>query len=422
MSPPTSPLTTPTAETVERLNTQVCVAGGGPAGMMAGYLLARAGVRVVVLEKHADFLRDFRGDTVHPSTLQAMHDLGLLERFLERPHTKISQVVGQVGDQSIHLADLSHLPTAAKFVAMMPQWDFLDFLADAGKRFPEFDLRMRTEAIDLVEQDGAIAGVVAQSPAGRLDIAADLVIGADGRDSNLRGKAGLKVDDIGAPIDVLWMRLPRRPDDPNAFLGRIGPGYVLVLLDRGDYYQSAFVVQKGGYDAIRAEGLDAFRARLARAAPMLADRTDAIASWEDVKLLNVTLDRLEQWSKPGLLMIGDAAHAMSPVGGVGINVAIQDAICAANILAGPLQAGRPAPEVLAGVQRRRLGPVRTMQSLQAFAHRFVLSSALNSTRPFRAPLPARMFNWFPILRRIPARVIGMGFQMERVLTVDVHAG
>jgi len=390
--------------------------------MMAGYLLARAGVKVVVLEKHVDFLRDFRGDTVHPSTLQAMHDLGLLNRFLERPHTKISHVEGRVGDETIKLADLTYLPTAAKFVAMMPQWDFLDFLAEEGARFPEFSVRMSMEAVDFIRADNMITGVVAQSAAGPLEVDADLVIAADGRDSKLRERAGLKVDDVGAPIDVLWMRLPRHPHDENAVLGRIGAGYVLVLLDRGDYYQAAFVVRKDGFEDIRAQGLDAFRARLARADPNLADRVDAIASWDDVKLLTVTVDRLERWSEPGLLVIGDAAHAMSPVGGVGINVAIQDAICAANILAAPLRSGRPSTELLAQVQRRRLGPVRMMQAIQVFIHRFVLTNALNSTKPFRAPLPARLFNIFPILRRIPARIIGMGFQMERVSTPDVHTG
>jgi 2-polyprenyl-6-methoxyphenol hydroxylase-like FAD-dependent oxidoreductase len=390
--------------------------------MMAGYLLARAGVRVVVLEKHADFLRDFRGDTVHPSTLQAMHDLGLLERFLKRPHTEITQVEGKVGDETIHLADLRHLPTAAKFVALMPQWDFLDFVAEEGRRFPEFEVRMSTEAVDFTRADGTVTGVVARSDAGRLEIAADLVIAADGRDSRLRDRAGLAVKDIGAPIDVLWMRLPRHSDDKNAVLGRIGPGYVLVLIDRGDYYQAAFVLRKGGFETIRAEGLDAFKARLVRADPELVDRVEAIASWDDVKLLTVTVDRLERWSRPGLILIGDAAHAMSPVGGVGINVAIQDAICAANILAAPLKAGRPPEATLARVQQRRLGPVRAIQALQVFIHRFVLTNALNSTKPFRAPWPTKLFNIFPVLRRIPARVIGMGFRMERVRTPDAHAG
>ena len=318
--------------------------------MMAGYLLARAGVRVVVLEKHADFLRDFRGDTVHPSTLQAMHDLGLLERFLKRPHTEITQVEGKVGDETIHLADLRHLPTAAKFVALMPQWDFLDFVAEEGRRFPEFEVRMSTEAVDFTRADGTVTGVVARSDAGRLEIAADLVIAADGRDSKLRDRAGLAVKDIAAPIDVLWMRLPRHSDDKNAVLGRIGPGYVLVLIDRGDYYQAAFVLRKGGFETIRAGGLDAFKARLVRADPELVDRVEAIASWDDVKLLTVTVDRLERWSRPGLILIGDAAHAMSPVGGVGINVAIQDAICAANILAAPLSKGGPAARGDAGAR------------------------------------------------------------------------
>ncbi|HLK25614.1 MAG TPA: FAD-dependent oxidoreductase [Caulobacteraceae bacterium] len=419
MSEATSQPTTPTAE---RLSVRCCIAGGGPAGMMAAYLLARAGVEVLVLEKHADFLRDFRGDTVHPSTMQALCEVGLLERFLERPHVEVSQVVGQVGPDTLHLADLSHLPTAAKFVALMPQWDFLDFLSGEAKRFAEFALRMSTEARELLEEGGEVVGLLAQSATGPLEIRADLVIVADGRDSRFRAKAGFPVEDIAAPIDVLWMRLPRHRDDRQAVLGRIGPGYVLVLIDRGDYYQSAFVVQKGGYDAIRSEGLDAFRQRLARADPLLADRTDALKSWDDVKLLTVTVDRLAQWSRPGLLAIGDAAHAMSPVGGVGINLAIQDAVAAANLLAAPLGRGRPTPQDLARVQHRRLGPVRAMQAVQVAVHRFVLSAALTSTRPFRAPLPARMFNWFPILRRIPAHVIGMGFRMEHVRTPDVHAG
>jgi 2-polyprenyl-6-methoxyphenol hydroxylase-like FAD-dependent oxidoreductase len=415
-----SPDPTPIGKPEASLRVQCCIAGGGPAGMMAGYMLARAGVSVVVLEKHADFLRDFRGDTVHPSTMEAMSELGLLDRFLKRPHSEIRDISGQIGEETIQFADLRHLPTKAKFVAIMPQWDFLNFLVEEGRRFPELDVRMSTEANDFIEEFGRIAGVVAMSPSGPVKIRADLVIAADGRDSKLRAKAGLAVRDVGAPIDVLWLRLPRRPDDPNAVLGRLGAGYVMVLIDRTDYFQCAFVVPKGGYEAIKAEGLEAFRQRLARAAPTMSDRVGALASWDDVKLLTVTIDRLERWSRPGLLCIGDAAHAMSPVGGVGINLAIQDAVCAANILAGPLARGAGRDADLAAVQRRREGPVRAIQTLQVIAQRFVLVRALASKRALRAPLPARLFNWFPILRRIPARVVGMGFRMEHVRTPDVH--
>jgi len=389
--------------------------------MMAGYLLARAGVNVIVLEKHADFLRDFRGDTVHPSTLEVMNELGLFDDFLKRPHSEIREIEGQVGEESIKFADLRHLPTRAKFVAMMPQWDFLDFLAAAGRRFPEFDLRMSTEAVSLIEEGGRVAGVHATASGQAFDIRADLVLAADGRDSRFRAAGGFAVEDLGAPIDVLWLKLPRRPDDPNLVLGRLGAGYVMVLLDRGDYFQCAFVVKKGGYDAIRDAGLDAFRQKLAQAAPLMADRVDALTSWDDVKLLTVSIDRLPCWSKPGLLCIGDAAHAMSPVGGVGINLAIQDAVCAANVLAGALAASHPVDPLLADVCRRRLWAVKAMQAIQVFVHRFVLAAALGSERPIKAPWPAKLFNIFPVLRRIPARVVGLGFRMEHVRTRDAHA-
>ena len=420
MSTPISPDPIRTASAGKVVNVQCCIAGGGPAGMMAGYLLARAGIRVAVLEKHADFLRDFRGDTVHPSTMEAMHELGLLDRFLHRPHSEIRQISGQVGEETIQFADLTHLPTKAKFVAVMPQWDFLNFLVEEGRRYPELDVRMSTEATELIEEGGRVVGVKASSSHGPIEFRADLVIAADGRDSRLRERGGFTVLDVGAPIDVLWLRLPRRKDDPNVVLGRLGAGYVLVLIDRNDYFQCAFVVQKGGYDAIKAEGLEAFRARLAHAAPAMADRVETLKSWDDIKLLTVTIDRLEQWAKPGLLCIGDSAHAMSPIGGVGVNLAVQDAVCAANVLAGPLQAGIPSNHDLARVQRIREGPVKAIQAIQVFVQKFVLVTALNSKTTIRAPLPAKLFNWFPVLRRIPARVVGMGFRMQHVRTPDIH--
>jgi 2-polyprenyl-6-methoxyphenol hydroxylase-like FAD-dependent oxidoreductase len=404
------------------LKTQCCIAGGGPAGVMAGYILARAGIEVVVLEKHADFLRDFRGDTVHPSTLEALHELGLLERFLERPHNEITELSARIGDQTVRLVDFRHLPVHARFTAIMPQWDFLNFLAEEGAKLPQFQLRTRAEVTDLIEQSGRVTGVRVATPEGELAIEADLVIAADGRSSILRERAGLTVRDLGAPIDVLWMRLPRHADDPNTPLGNIGAGYVFVMIERRDYFQCAYVVPKGGYGPIRAKGLEALRERIAAIAPVMRDRVGALKDWDDVKLLSVSVDRLEQWWKPGLLCIGDAAHAMSPVGGVGINLAIQDAVAAANILAGPLSHGRPTDADLAAVQKRRLGPVRAMQAIQVFVQNRVLTAALNSDKPLEVPLIAKLFDKIAWLRRIPARVVGLGFRLEHVRTPDVHAG
>lgn len=397
------------------LRTRCCIAGGGPAGMMCGYILARAGIDVVVLEKHADFLRDFRGDTVHPSTMQALWELGVLDRFLQRPHNELSQLSGRIGDTVIQVADFRHLPTHAKFITIMPQWDFLNFLVEEGRRLPNLHVRMKAEATELIEQSGRICGVKAGTEAGELAIEADLVIAADGRRSTLRERAGLVVRDLGAPIDVLWMRLPREPGDGNAPLGNIGAGYVFVMIDRGDYFQCGYVVPKGGYDAVRARGLDALRAHIVEMAPIMAGRVDgALRSWDDVKLLSVGVDRLEQWWKPGLLCIGDAAHAMSPIGGVGINLAVQDAVAAANILAGPLARGQPSDADLAAVQARRLGPVRAMQALQVLIQDRVLGPALRSDKPLKAPAVVKLFNLVPLLRQIPARVIGMGFRLEHV--------
>jgi 2-polyprenyl-6-methoxyphenol hydroxylase-like FAD-dependent oxidoreductase len=398
----------------ETLKTQCVIAGGGPAGMMCGYILARAGIDVVVLEKHADFLRDFRGDTVHPSTMQALYELGLLDRFLQRPHNQLTELSGRIGDTVIPLADFRHLPTQAKFITIMPQWDFLNFLVEEGRALPRFHVMMKAEAKAFIDQSGRVSGVLEATETGDLRIEADLVIAADGRHSTLRERAGLKVRDLGAPIDVLWMRLPRHGGDGNAPLGNIGAGYVFVMIERGDYFQCGYVVPKGGYEAVRAKGLDALKAHIARMVPMMAGRTDALKSWDDIKLLSVTVDRLEQWWKPGLLCIGDAAHAMSPVGGVGINLAIQDAVAAANLLCGPLSRGAPADADLAAVQARRLEPVRRMQALQVFVQNRVLDPALKSDKPLKPPALAKLFDWIPALRQIPARVIGMGFRMEHV--------
>jgi 2-polyprenyl-6-methoxyphenol hydroxylase-like FAD-dependent oxidoreductase len=406
---------------VKTITTTCCVVGGGPAGMMLGFLLARAGVRVAVLEKHADFLRDFRGDTIHPSTLELMHELGLLDDFLKLPYSRVERLSGQVGDTTIHLADFSHLPTHCKFIALMPQWDFLDFLAAHGRAYPAFDLHMRTEATDLIEEGGRIAGVRAKGPEGEIAIRADLTVGCDGRHSTLRERAGFAVEDIGAPMDVLWFRMSRRESDSNETFGHMETGMMLVMLNRTDYWQCAYVIPKGGIDKVKAKGLDAFRDSIVFMSPFLRDRLGEIKSWDDVKLLTVAVDRLTRWHRPGLLCIGDAAHAMSPIGGVGINLAIQDAVAAANMLAAPLHEGRVTEALLAAVQQRRTLPMRVIQWLQVQIQNNVLRAVLAGTARPQPPLAARLFNWFPVLRRIPARLIGMGVRPEHVRTPEAKA-
>lgn len=339
--------------------------GGGPAGMMLGLVLARAGVRTLVLEKHGDFLRDFRGDTIHPSTMEVMHELGLLEAFLRLPHQKVQRFNAQFGDSLFPLADFAKLPVQAPYIAMMPQWDFLNFLAAQGARYPTFTLRMEAEAEALIVGDGRVAGV----RVGAEEIHADLVVGADGRRSVLRAQSGLALDDLGAPMDVFWFRLSRRPGDTEETIGRFDRGAVLVMLNRGDYWQCAYLIPKGHADRVRAEGVEKFRAIIARRAPFVADRVDEIRTVDDMRLLTVTVDRLRTWWRPGLVFIGDAAHAMSPLGGIGINLAIQDAVAAANILAAPLREGTLTDADLAAVQARRERPTRITQQVQVFLHR-----------------------------------------------------
>ncbi|MCB4801184.1 2-polyprenyl-6-methoxyphenol hydroxylase-like FAD-dependent oxidoreductase [Methylobacterium brachiatum] len=399
---------------MDGLKTQLCIVGGGPAGMMAGLLFARAGIAVTVLEKHADFLRDFRGDTIHPSTLDLMDELGLAERFRALPQRRVETFSGVVNDRSYRVADFSRLPTRNRFLSFMPQWDFLDFLAGEASGYPGFRLIRRTEAHDLIEDGGHVVGVRAEGPDGPVQIRSDLVLCADGRHSRMRALAGFAPRAFGAPIDVLWFRLPRRDGDPEAAAGRFGPGRILITLDRGDAWQCAYVVPKGGDAALRAKGLPAFRATVAEIAPFLADRTESIADWDAVKLLTVTVDRLARWHRPGLLCIGDAAHAMSPVGGVGINLAIQDAVAAANILAEPLRAGRVTEADLARVQARRMFPVRATQMLQRVIQARVIATALKADAPFRAPLALRILDRLPFLQALPARMIGMGVRPEHV--------
>lgn len=404
------------------MNVRCCIAGGGPAGMMLGLLLARAGVQVLVLEKHADFLRDFRGDTVHPSTLEVIHELGLLEKFLARPHDEVSELRAVVGNTELVLASFRHLRLRCKFIAMMPQWEFLDFVRDEAELYPGFRLIQNAGVTGVIQQDGVVTGVEVATPEGALQVMADLVIGADGRRSTVRSSAGLVVRDLGAPIDVLWMRLPKMPGDPSTTGGRITNGIFLAMIDRRTYWQCAYVIPKGGIEAVRSEGLEAFRTDVVKVAPLFADRIATLASWDDIKLLSVTVDRLEHWYKPGLLCIGDAAHAMSPVGGVGINLAVQDAVAAANILAAPLaspQVDRAAlTPLLAQVQKRRLFPTRVTQAVQVAIQNRLLSPVLAARGrdgpPMALPWPLKLMRRWPLLQALPAYAVGVGVRPEHV--------
>ncbi|AMN39845.1 FAD-dependent oxidoreductase [Rhodoplanes sp. Z2-YC6860] len=402
----------------EPITTRCCVAGGGPAGMMLGFLLARAGIDVVVLEKHKDFLRDFRGDTVHPSTLELMVELGLLDEFLKLPHAKVPRLSFQIGAERIPMVDLSHLPTHCKFVALMPQWDFLNFLADRGKRYPNFHLHMQAEATDLIEEGGRIVGLRARTPDGDLEIRATLVVGCDGRHSTMRERAGFQVEDIGAPIDVLWFRLSRRPTDTEETSGHMEAGQMMVMLNRGDYWQCAYVIPKGGIDTVKREGLEAFRERVATLEPFLRDRLGELKNFDDIKLLTVAIDRLREWHRDGLLCIGDAAHAMSPVGGVGVNLAVQDAVAAANILCEPLRSNAVSRQHLAAVQERRVFPMRVIQWMQVIVQNKLLSPALSSKERPKPPFVLQLVRWIPLLRRIPARLIGLGVRPEHIHTPE----
>jgi 2-polyprenyl-6-methoxyphenol hydroxylase-like FAD-dependent oxidoreductase len=400
------------------LETRCCIVGGGPAGMMLGFLLARAGVDVLVLEKHADFLRDFRGDTIHPSTLELMHELGILEEFLKQPHQEVRQLAGKVGGETLKIADFTHLPTRCKFLALMPQWDFLNFMVEQGRRYPRFQVKMQSEVTDLIEENGRILGVKATTPHGSMEIRASLIVGADGRHSIVRERAGLQVMDLGAPMDVFWMRISRRPTDPGQSLGHVEPGKMFVMINREDYWQCAFLIPKGAADEVRQRGIERFRESVATMEPFFGDRVSELRDWNDVSLLTVKVDRLKKWFRAGLLCIGDAAHAMSPVGGVGINLAIQDAVGTANILAAKLAAGNVDENDLRAVQRRREFPTRATQRLQVLLQNAVIKRVLASTRTLTVPWPLRLMERLPFLRRIPARIIGMGFRPEHVRTPD----
>jgi 2-polyprenyl-6-methoxyphenol hydroxylase-like FAD-dependent oxidoreductase len=396
---------------------QCCIVGGGPAGMVLAYLMGRAHVKTLLLEKHADFLRDFRGDTVHPSTLRILLELGLLDAFLRLPHSKIHSLSLQIEDRTLRLADFSRLPAPCNFAVLMPQWDFLNFLAEKAQRFPVLQVERSVEMTGLLAQadTGRITGVTARTSAGEISIEADLVVACDGRHSTCRRAAGLKVQELGAPIDVLWFRLPRYPSDPTDVLGHLQRGRMLVSIDRGRYWQCAYVIRKGGIDDVRAAGIPAFRQHIAQCAHFLADRVGELKDFDEVKLLSVAVDRLQSWSRPGLLCIGDAAHAMSPVGGVGINLAIQDAVAAANLLAAKLRAGKLGAHDLELIMRRRLMPVKLIQALQLAVHAQILQPVLNaSPRPLTVPPPLRLLDSFAWLRRWPAQLLGVGIRAERV--------
>jgi 2-polyprenyl-6-methoxyphenol hydroxylase-like FAD-dependent oxidoreductase len=384
---------------------------------MLGFLLARAGVDVVVLEKHADFLRDFRGDTVHPSTLEVLYELGLLEDFLKRPHQELRQLVVYVAGQEVMIGDFSHLPTHCQSIVLMPQWDFLNFMAETAKRYPGFHLRMESEATELIEEGGCVKGVRATTPQGVIEVRADLVVAADGRRSIIVQKAGFERMQLGAPIDVLWMRVSRKSSDPAQSLGRVDAGKFLVMLNRGDYWQCAYVIPKNGFDVIRQKGLPRFRQDIAAIAPFLSDRVDELKDWQDIRLLSVAVDRLRRWYRGGLLCIGDAAHAMSPIGGVGINLAIQDAVAAANLLNRSLLRGPASTDLLRKVEQRRMFPTRATQRLQIFAQDKIVTPVLASRAPIEElPWPLKIVRRWPLLRRIPPRILGIGFRPEHVKT------
>ncbi|SFP88823.1 2-polyprenyl-6-methoxyphenol hydroxylase [Bradyrhizobium sp. Ghvi] len=406
-TPPQSPL--------RSMKVRCCIVGGGPAGMMLGYLLGRAGIDVLVLEKHADFFRDFRGDTVHPSTLQVMDELGLIDGFLKLPHQRLQTMDGLIGGTRVRIADLSRLHTKYPFIAFMPQWDFLNFLREAGKRFASLKVLMNTEAVDLIRHGEIIAGVRAKTGDGIVDIEADLTIACDGRHSTVRERAGFSVEEIGAPMDVLWFRVGRTPGETENLFARVEPGKMMVTFDRGDYWQCAYVIAKGQYDAVKARGLQALLDDVVRMAPILKHGVADVKSFDDVKLLTVAINRLKRWTRPGLLCIGDAAHAMSPVGGVGVNLAVQDAVATANLLADKLTRGCPTEDELDAIRRRRAFPVKMTQAMQVVVQNNIISGALKGgDRPLKVPLIVRLITALPWLQSIPARFIAIGVRPEHV--------
>ncbi len=400
---------------VETVQTTTCaIAGGGPAGMMLGLLLARAGVDVTVIEKHGDFLRDFRGDTIHPSTLEVMHELGLEEAFLKLPHTRAPKLSAEMGGRTITMADFTRLPVRNRFIAFMPQWDFLDFLAKQALRYPNFRLMMGTKVVDVLEEGGRVAGLALDTADGTVALRSTLVVAADGRHSVVREKAGLEVESFGSPSEVVWMKLSKQPGDPLETMGHAGPRQGFVLIDRGDYWQCGYIVRRGTFAEMKEEGLEAFRNKVRDVSPLAPERMQEIASWDDVSLLQVRIDRLRRWWKPGLLAIGDAAHAMSPIGGVGVNLAIQDAVAAGNILSRPLKEGSIADSHLAAVEKRRLFPTRATQKLQLMMRSSRRKDQADEQRKKGPPAFIRGIARFPLLAHLAGRLMGLGFRMEHV--------
>ncbi len=392
---------------------KTCIIGGGPAGIMLGLLLARAGLPVTVLEKHKDFFRDFRGDTIHPSTLELLYELGLLEKFLALRHSQVSRFSAIVGGRKFDMADFSHLATHAKFIALMPQWDFLNFLVEQASKYPTFDLKMGWEAIGLLEENGVTTGVRARTPEGPVDIPAALTVGCDGRHATSRAAGHLPLVEDGVPIDVLWFRIDRQPTDPENALGNMNYGRFVILINRDDYFQVGYLIAKGSFPEIQKQGLGAFRESLEKIVPFLAGRTGEIDSWDKLKLLTIQVNHLERWCSPGLLCIGDAAHAMSPVGGIGINLALQDAVATANLLADTLRSDGLTIYDLEHVQQYREAAVRNTQRIQILAHR-VLNRALHNPGPVSPPLPLRIVTRVPGFQQLTARFIGMGLQPEHI--------
>jgi 2-polyprenyl-6-methoxyphenol hydroxylase-like FAD-dependent oxidoreductase len=398
---------------------QVCIAGGGPAGLMLGYLLARSGIKVIVVEKHKDFLRDFRGDTIHPSTLELMHELGVLKEFLERPHQKLTDLKLNVAGESVTLADFSNIKAQCQFLAFMPQWDFLDFIADQAKNYANFQLIRQCKAVKLLRNDSKVVGIEAQGRTGTLNIAADITIAADGRGSTLRDDSNLEVQSLGAPMDVIWMSVSKDPNYKADYLGHFGQGQILITIDRGDYWQCALVIAKGEFEAFKQQGIEHLRSTMVKAFPSLADNVHEIKDWNDCFLLTVTVDRLTQWWQPGLLCIGDAAHAMSPVGGVGINLAIQDAVAAANQLVPTFLAKGSLDVACAKIQKRREFPSKITQAFQLAVQKRVIRKVIESTNANTMPLPLRILQRFSFLQSVPARFVGLGVRQEHIHTPDI---
>jgi 2-polyprenyl-6-methoxyphenol hydroxylase-like FAD-dependent oxidoreductase len=399
---------------IRSVKTSCCIAGGGPAGILLGYLLARAGINVTVLEMWPDFFRDFRGDTIHPSTMDILDELGLLDEFLKLPHSEMTRMTMHMDGRVITVANLEHVNARCKFIAFIPQWDFLNFLSAKAKEFPSFHLMMETKATDLIKENGHVVGICAQDKQGEFEIRADLVMGADGRHSTIREKGGFVVEELGVPMDVLWFRIARSDADDKQSLGYLESGRGLIMLDRHDYWQCGLIIPKDGFDGIKAAGLEAFRKSIAKLAHLPDAAVAEVDSWDKVKLLSVAVDHVDDWAKEGIVLVGDAAHAMSPIGGVGINYAIQDAVAAANILVPAFRNNDISLATLDKIQRRRERPTRRMQNLQVYIQDRVFSPLLHEKDRARGLWFFKLFAWFPVLQRIPGHIIGMGFQAEHI--------